>query len=294
MANKDAIEELYKAEFTEPSGNVVTYDTRMYHVKRDNALLLPALHYDSNYVGPIELPKNIKNGYGLFSDCDIKPGCTIIPSEEATLENAAYMFRNCRFPDKFVLNINTRNTTNMTHAFAGAEFGSLFEFGPDFKTENVTDMTAMLEDAKAGISFALPEDFTTKNVIGMDRMFKGFEAPDTFTIPKGFDTHNVLAMSAVFQDFKLPSAFSLPDNFTTQHADYCWDMFDGATTPNGKVIKKDEANVVKIINELKERNPEHNKIARSNTPVFDKLLREKGMMTDNPDPTQTRSVVDDQ
>ena len=76
MRNEDIVNNLYMAEFREANGNLVKYDTRMYHTTPPNPYLPSELRYNSDYEGVIKLPEGLTNGHGLFSECFIKPGCT--------------------------------------------------------------------------------------------------------------------------------------------------------------------------------------------------------------------------
>lgn len=274
MRNEDVINDLYMAEFREANGNLVKYDTRMYHTTPSNPYLPSELRYNSDYKGVIKLPEGLINGHGLFSECRIKPGCTFDSEGSSSLTNAAYMFAGCKFPDNFELNLDTSNVTNMTHMLQLSNLGSGFKFGPEFDTSEVTDMTYMLEGCNMGPDFKLPENFDTSKTLCFDHMLQNCDLSDNFTMPDKFDTRGALSMSHMFENCRLPENFKFSPNFTTQNSNDVTDIFKNTTLPNGMIISG-TPNIPAIIRDFKDESVNHD------TPIYNSLLRQADKQSDN-------------
>lgn len=156
----------YKGEIGE-----FDYDDEMYHISDNNYL-----RFNSDYVGPIDLPKGVKNLSGLFTKCNIKEGCYLREFDTSEVENMEGMFNECSIPEKFILgnNFNTSNVKNMRYMFCDAELPKDFVLGDKFNTSNVENMSHMFNGCHASENFHFGNGFSMRSVTNSVDMFKDF------------------------------------------------------------------------------------------------------------------------
>lgn len=116
--------------------------------------------FRDSYVGPIDIPPQIRSCDYMFEGCDVKEGC-------------------------YLRNFDTKWITSMHAMFKNASLPKGFSLGLEFDTTNVRDMTSMFESAKFPREFNLGSKFNTRNVLYCNRMFHESMLPNSMLSKSG-------------------------------------------------------------------------------------------------------------
>ena len=228
------------------------------------------LHFNTNYVGPIILPKGCIDTHCMFENCAIKDGCYFADFDMSDVLYKNEMFRCALVPESVIESNNfdlsgailckQDAATGKKTAHYEGELGT-FDYDPDMYKiyyddyidrnyiqfddnyvgpisfpKGCTDAAYMFlhREIKSGCYF---DDFDTTGVEDMSYMFCGATLPDKFTLGNKFDTSSAKYMHHMFSQTTLPNSFTLGDKFNTTNAKRKDHMFEGATFTNGRKVQ---------------------------------------------------------
>ena len=223
------------------------------------------LHFDDNYVGPIDLPKTVTSCAGLFAGCSIKNGCYLRHFDLMNVTDFSKMFYKAKLPKGFYLGEHfdmrtaAEKSIDCTSMFAYCEFNNDFDFGDLFVINEQAKVEDMFKGAKIPADFDLGDHFTIydikemfgdredigdlyKRFVGVDYSyakmyyrrdkkgqlaFKAKEYVGPISLPKGITT-----CKQMFYKCGIAKGCYLED-FDTSEVTCMTEMFKGASLPEG-------------------------------------------------------------
>lgn len=188
------------------------------------------LHFKGGAIA--EMPLNCSSCYGMFSNTEFPENFEFRGFEAGYITDTRGMFRDCVFPDNFVLDINTKCVIDMSEMFSGCKFGSKFVFGSMFDTSSVLCMKSMFQNCSMLKDFNFGNKFDTSNVCSMERMFAGSLIEEGVDLC--FDTSNVESMQAMFAISSFSSGHLI--KFNTVRVKNAAEMFVGVKFKKGFIL----------------------------------------------------------
>ena len=219
-----------KIHYTGELGDFI-YDDNMYEMKVCEDM--PYLHFNTSYVGPIDLPKGLTNCSHMFADCCINEGCYFRNFDTSDVTDMSGMFSRCQISDGVTLGdkFDTSKVTDMNCMFYECHMPDGFTLGDKFNTSKVEDMCCMFCECHMPDGFTLGDKFNTSKVEDMHNMFYQSSLPKGFTLGDKFDTSNVKDIDFMFSRSSFGDDFSLPDKFDISNVSICGNIFENCYMP---------------------------------------------------------------